>query len=98
MSIIQSNIFSITNSERETAVYLLRDLSVKQVKEMRCLSFEGVQSQTKRIREKMQAGTIYGALGRMIALNIITHNDLLLCLPDYLKPLANEPESIKITL
>jgi len=73
--------FGITDTEKKTALYLLQDLTVKQITELRHISFEGVQSQTKRIRSKMYATTIQGALARMIAVGIIHEEELLLCLP-----------------
>ena len=81
MRIITPEDFGITDSEKTTAIYLLRDLTVKQITELRHLSFDGVQSQTKRIREKMQSTTMHGALARMIAVNIINKRELITCLP-----------------
>ena len=73
--------FNITDAEKSTAICLLQDMTVKQITQLRHLSFHGVQSQTKRIREKMSSTTIQGALARMIALGIIRREELLSCLP-----------------
>ena len=81
MNIISPIQFSITDSEKATAICLLQDMTVKQITELRHLSFAGVQSQTVRIREKMHSTTIYAALARMIALEIIHKEELISCLP-----------------
>ena len=47
--------FNITDAEKSTAICLLQDMTVKQITQLRHLSFHGVQSQTKRIREKMSS-------------------------------------------
>jgi hypothetical protein len=73
---------SITPAEKETAILLLKDLTVKQVQDITHLSFNGVQSRTKRIRLKTQTSTIHGALGRMLADGIITAEELKLRLTE----------------
>ena len=72
----------ITDCERKTAIYLLNDFTVKEVMELCFVSFGGLQSQTGRIRLKMNTATIYAALGRMIALEIIKKDELFNCLPN----------------
>jgi len=71
----------ITESEKQTALYLLRGLTIKEISNYRNLSFEAIQSHAKRIRYKMEASTIQGALGRMLALGLISADELMSCLP-----------------
>lgn len=82
MDKIRQRKFKITDAEKETALCLLRDMTVKEITAVRYLSVAGVQDQTKRIRIKMETSTIYGALGRMIATGIITEEELRSCLPE----------------
>jgi len=42
----------ITISEKETTILLLKELTVKEIKELKDLAFQGAQSQTTRIRQK----------------------------------------------
>ena len=71
----------ITVTEKETTILLLKDLTVKQIKELKFLSFQGAQSQTTRIRQKMHASTFNAAVARMVAIGIITKEELMQCLP-----------------
>lgn len=77
--------FTITDSEKKTAVLLLQDLTVKEIADLRYLSFSAVQSQAVQIRKKMNATTMYTAIGRMIVNKIIPDEDLVFCLPEHWK-------------
>jgi hypothetical protein len=81
MSSITNEKISITDSEKTTAIYLLRDMTVKEISFLRHISFDGIQSQTKRIREKTGTSTIHGALARLIAAEVIKQDELASCLP-----------------
>jgi hypothetical protein len=79
MKTISTSEFNISESEKQTAIYLLQDLTVKQIAGLRCLSFAAVQRQTMQIRTKMETTTIYAALARMIAARIIAWEELVSC-------------------
>ena len=72
----------ITKIEKETAIYFLRDLTVKEIQAINNVSFDCIQSRARQIRSKMHSSTIYGALARMVALGMITIEELTYCLPE----------------
>ncbi len=65
----------------KTVNLLAKDLGVKQIADVSCLSDHTVEGHTKIIRAGMHCTTIYGALLRMIAVGLISRQQLIQNLP-----------------
>ena len=81
----------ISHSALLTCPYLVRDLSLAQIAQCRCLSYSTIESHTRIVREAMQCRSLPTALLRMVALGLITREQLIPELPPHWLPYVLQP-------